>query len=68
MKIAARQSKGPAPFYKFGTLLFDLENDPAQERPLDDLRIERRMIAHLKRLMRHNDAPPEQFERLGLEP
>jgi arylsulfatase A-like enzyme len=55
----------------FETLLFDLASDPAQDRPLD-LRqpaaqaVERRMIAHLQRLMRENDAPAEQWERLGL--
>ena len=28
--------------------------------------IEQMMIEHLVRLMKENDAPPEQFERLGL--
>lgn len=50
----------------FGTMLFDLENDPAQEHPIEDPEIEERMVAHLTRLMRENDAPVEQFERLGL--
>ena len=49
------------------TLLFDLENDPNQEHPLHDGTVEQMMIAHLVRLMKENDAPPEQFERLGLE-
>ena len=48
------------------TLLFDLENDPKQEHPIHDRAVEERMIAHLVRLMRENDAPPEQFVRLGL--
>ncbi|MCL7453575.1 MAG: hypothetical protein M8467_11070, partial [Anaerolineae bacterium] len=50
----------------FGTLLFDLERDPKQEHPLDDPQVEAMMIGHLIRLMVDNDAPPEQFERLGL--
>lgn len=48
------------------TLLFDLATDPRQERPLQDRAIEAMMLARLVRLMRESDAPPEQFERLGL--
>ena len=51
----------------WGTLLFDLADDPQQEHPLDAPDIEAQMIDHLVRLMRACDAPPEQFERLGLE-
>ena len=53
--------------HPFGTLLFDLETDPRQEKPLHDARIEAMMIQHLMRLMLDNDTPPEQFERLGLQ-
>lgn len=52
--------------YRFGTQLFDLERDPHQLAPLDDPAIEARMVEHLLRLMRENDAPLEQFVRLGL--
>jgi hypothetical protein len=52
--------------HEYGTLLYDLEADPRQERPVRDAEAEQRMTAHLVRLMRENDAPPEQFERLGL--
>jgi arylsulfatase A-like enzyme len=48
------------------TLLFDLESDPGQENPIKDAGVEKQMIGHLVRLMRENDAPAEQFERLGL--
>jgi arylsulfatase A-like enzyme len=51
---------------RFGTLLFDLENDPKQERPLDDPALEAAMTEHLVREMRASDAPPEQYERLGI--
>lgn len=50
----------------FGTMLFDCENDPGQEHPLDAPAAEARMTEHLARLMRENAAPAEQFERLGL--
>lgn len=63
MKIA---NKGWAEKDQFVTLLFDLENDPQQENPIVDEEIEKRMIAHMVRLMEANHAPPEQFERLGL--
>ena len=63
MKIAAR---GWRDMHQFGTLLFDLETDPHQENPLRDPVIEQMMINHMLRLMKANDAPPEQFERLGL--
>ena len=54
--------------HDFGTLLFDIEADPRQERLLQDEAVERRMLAHLGRLMRWNEAPAEQFERLGVPP
>ena len=66
MKIAARGGAWQE-VHRFGTMLFDLQNDPKQERPLDDPEVEARMIRLLVDLMEANDAPPEQFERLGLE-
>lgn len=52
--------------YAHGTLLFDLESDPLQEHPIDDSNAESRMIEHMVRLMILNDAPLDQYERLGL--
>ncbi|MDX9976017.1 MAG: sulfatase [FCB group bacterium] len=52
--------------HQYGTMLFDLQADPYQERPIEDAAVEQRMIAHMVRLMRWNDAPPEQYQRLGL--
>jgi arylsulfatase A-like enzyme len=51
---------------QFVTLLFDLENDPQQQNPITDEAIERRMIGLMMQLMQESDAPPEQYERLGL--
>jgi len=53
--------------HKFGTMLFDLANDPGQMEPLQDAEVEAKMIGHLKKLLHDSDAPREQFERLGLE-
>lgn len=52
---------------EFGTLLYDLETDPSQEHPIQDAEIEERMQRNMVRLMRENDAPKEQYVRLGLE-
>ena len=49
-----------------GTLLFDLHADPGQEHPLVDDEIELRMLRMLARLMHDSDAPPSQFQRLGI--
>ena len=65
LKIAARGWHGMNPF-EFGTMLYDVAADPQQTQPLDDPAVEQRMIEHLLRLMRENDAPADQYERLGL--
>jgi arylsulfatase A-like enzyme len=52
--------------YPFGTMLFDLEQDPQQENPIQDAEIELRMTRLLVDLMRETDAPVDQYERLGL--
>ncbi|MDL2319423.1 sulfatase, partial [Eubacteriales bacterium OttesenSCG-928-A19] len=49
------------------TLLFDLQEDPGELQPLQDEAIEARMIGLMVKLMRENDAPAEQYVRLGLE-
>jgi hypothetical protein len=50
----------------FGTLLYDLQADPAQQNPIHDEGVEKMMIDHLVREMKENDSPEEQYERLGL--
>ncbi|GAB3808540.1 sulfatase [Humibacter antri] len=52
--------------WQHGTLLWDLETDPHQSDPIIDDDIELRMLRLLATLMRDNDAPASQFERLGL--
>ena len=64
MQIPIRESWVGA--YQFGTLLFDLAADPRQEHPIHDPEIEARMCRLLVQLMQENDAPEEQFARLGL--
>ena len=62
-----RRTTGADSQVTFPTALYDLEEDPDQERPIDAPEVKERMKGHISRLMRDNDAPPEQFERLGLE-
>lgn len=52
--------------YAFGTLLFDLHTDPEQQHPIIDDALEMRMIRLLVDALRAADAPPSQYERLGL--
>lgn len=66
VKVSTRVTDGGVDAHQFGTLLFDLQSDPRQEHPIKDPAVEQMMIRHLVRLMRENDAPIEQFERLGL--
>ncbi len=65
LKVPALGPNNPA---AFGSLLFDLATDPTQADPLTDPDVELRMATLLVELMRTNDAPPEQYERLGLPP
>ncbi|GHJ39306.1 sulfatase [Streptomyces sp. TS71-3] len=52
--------------HAYGTMLFDLEDDPGQRRPLLDDAAELRMARLLTERMRACDAPESQFTRLGL--
>jgi len=64
MKIESRYILGSS--YIYGTLLFDLQNDPNQENPLNDEELERRMIKLLVAGMKKSESPIEQYERLGI--
>ena len=63
LRLTGRAQINP---YTYGTLLFDLQEDPTQEHPLDDAELELRMLRLLARLLRENDAPASQFLRLGI--
>ena len=57
MSVAAEENRD---------LLFDLQNDPDQQHPLDDPAVEQHMISLMCALMQANDAPAEQYRRVGL--
>ncbi|MEU1972626.1 sulfatase [Microbacterium sp. NPDC019599] len=63
LKIPAGPAGDPA---AYGTLLYDLVEDPDQRNPLRDPALERRMAELLVVALRESDAPSDQFERLGL--
>jgi arylsulfatase A-like enzyme len=63
LKIPARTMSNQ---HSFGTMLFDVATDPGQEQPLINDEVERRLIALMVAWMRRNEAPSEQFARLGL--
>lgn len=58
---------GPNGLYEGGSMLFDLEADPAQAAPIRDSETEQRMIRAMYRLMQESEAPTEQFFRLGID-
>ncbi len=50
----------------FGSKLFDMKKDPRQECEIDDICQEARLGELIRQGMLANDAPAEQFERIGL--
>ncbi len=50
----------------FETCLYDLSGDPGQQAPIQDEAVEARLLAALNGHLDVLDAPPEQWERLGL--
>lgn len=65
MKIQGRDRMGDTT--SFGSLLFDLKEDPDQSHSIEDDAICDRMKGYIREYMIKNDAPQELFERLGLE-
>ena len=52
--------------YRFGNKLFDLWEDPYQKNNINDLDIEISMIEKIRKLLLENEAPLEQYTRLGI--
>ena len=52
---------------KYGTLLFNRMKDPEELNPIEDPEVEERLKKRMIDLMRENEAPEEQFTRLGLD-
>lgn len=54
--------------FQFANLLWDLETDPGQENPVEDPNLEAEMVNVLVGVLKASDAPPELYERIGLDP
>lgn len=52
-------------WHRYGDKLYDLQEDPAQQRPLENPGKALELANAALALMRENDAPPEQYLRLG---
>lgn len=52
--------------YAHGNLLFDLMNDPQQERPLSDPALEATLLRQLSQAMTAAEAPADEWLRLGI--
>jgi hypothetical protein len=55
------------PSFEQGTRLYDLQNDPKQEHPVVDSKVETRLMKQMVKMMKWNDSPAEQFKRIGLD-
>lgn len=69
LKIASVEDKtgDTTPKHAMKTMLFNLKADPDQKHPIENKEIEERMIKHMIELMKKNDAPDEQYIRLGFD-
>ena len=52
--------------FSLGTKLYDLSTDPHQNTSIQDSQTEHRLIQAMLKLMQENDAPQEQYQRMGL--
>ncbi|ONI39128.1 hypothetical protein AN639_03550 [Candidatus Epulonipiscium fishelsonii] len=70
MKYPAESKLGAPIFcnsFQYGNLLWDLNTDPEQLSPLDNPELEAKLINALIQEMKNNDAPDEQYNRVGLD-
>ena len=71
LKLPARRTRNAeqgSAIEETDTVLYDLHSDPGQERPVDEPEVEARLVSRMRDLMVANEAPPEEFARLDLQP
>lgn len=51
---------------QYGSKLFNIKSDPAQFNEVEDLETEVRLTNAMAKMMKMNDAPVEQYERMGI--
>jgi arylsulfatase A-like enzyme len=59
---------GPGALIESETRLYDLADDPGQNRPLSSPEMEEAMTRLMRGLMHANDAPPEAYARIRIDP
>jgi arylsulfatase A-like enzyme len=52
--------------WRYGSLLFNLDEDPHELHPIDEPETELRLLKQMATLMHESDAPRSQFERMGI--
>ncbi|MDW2798884.1 sulfatase [Clostridium boliviensis] len=65
MKIRKKDNMGDTT--SFGSLLFDLKEDPDQIQTISDEAVRNKMKGYIREYMEKNDAPNELYTRLGLK-
>ncbi len=68
LKVPMSPDNSYGSYARFGNRLYDVIADPGQENPLNNPKEELRLIHAMETLMHQNDAPEEEFTRLGLSP
>ena len=66
LRVPARGSISQPVGGDVGDLLYDLQEDPRQQTPVEDDAVVERLSGRMAALMAQCDAPAEQFERMGL--
>ena len=61
------ESKSPVSQAEYPTMLFCVREDPMELKEVTDEEQEEKMIRLMKKLMKENDCPEEQFVRMGLD-
>jgi hypothetical protein len=51
---------------QFGSKLFNIKDDPDQLKEIEDLEVEVRLTKIMAEMMKKNDAPVEQYQRMGI--
>lgn len=67
LKYPAQRTDATIGSSHFGTMLFELKEDPGQMNPIQDSQTEERLLLMMFRIMWENDCPKEQFIRMGME-
>lgn len=66
LKVLKVKSKDKYGVAHFGSSLYNLDLDPRQLNPITDEVLENQMKKEMVKLLKENEAPKEQYERLGL--